>query len=309
MDTLCSQAFGACQTSKMGTYSLTGIAVTTVVYLLSGVLIWHASPILIALGQPVEVSLLAGDFIRYLLPGVLFINIYKLIQKVSQSRNEARPMLITAVVFNAVNLGLGYYLVHWTTWGWMGAAVARTIANFVTVPTVLLFMATGSVRSDDSGESENSAVLSRNVDEWKTQRYLEVDVDRADNGYECEKDDSEFLRHIWEGFIVSEALSYSAIMEFLRIGIPGMLQVMFEWWAKATANLTFRKLLPRIPVLTYFVLRFPSINTQKGRFRGPRPLVRDFTRSGGDRRDWRPQHHHERVIPDLDPLSGRVGFR
>lgn len=255
MDTLCSQAFGACQTSKMGTYSLTGIAVTTVVFLLSGVLIWHASPILIALGQPVEVSLLAGAFIRYLLPGVLFINIYKLIQKVSQSRNEARPMLITAVVYNAVNLGLGYYLVHWTTWGWMGAAAARTIANFVTVPTVLLCMAIGSGRSDDSGESEDSANLSRNVDEWKTQRYLEVDVgNRADNGYECEKDDSEFLRHIWEGFVVSEALSYSAIMEFLRIGIPGMLQVMFEWWAKTTANLTIRKLLHRIPVLTYFVI-------------------------------------------------------
>ena len=257
MDTLCSQAFGACQTSKMGTYSLTGIAVTTVVFLLSGVLIWHASPILIALGQPVEVSLLAGAFIRYLLPGVLFINIYKLIQKVSQSRNEARPMLITAVVYNAVNLGLGYYLVHWTTWGWMGAAAARTIANFVTVPTVLLCMAIGSGGSDDSGESEDSANLSRNVDEWKTQRYLEVEVDvgnQADNGYECEKNDSEFLRHIWEGFIVSEALSSSAIMEFLRIGVPGMLQVMFEWWAKATTNLNIRKLLHRIPVLTYFVL-------------------------------------------------------
>jgi hypothetical protein len=116
-------------------------------------------------------------------------------------------------------------------------------------------MAIGSGGSDDSGESEDSANLSRNVDEWKTQRYLEVDVgNRADNGYECEKDDSEFLRHIWEGFVVSEALSYSAIMEFLRIGIPGMLQVMFEWWAKATANLTIRKLLHRIPVLTYFVL-------------------------------------------------------
>ena len=206
----------------MGTYSLTGMTVTAVVFLFSAVLVWHASSILIALGQPVEVSSLAGDFIRYLLPGVLFINIYKLIQKVSQSRNEARPMLITAVVYNVVNLGLGYYLVHWTAWGWIGAAVARTFANFVTVPTVLMCMAIGS---DDPGERGNYTDLLKNVDEWKTQRYLEVD----DN--DSETDDSEFLRHIWEGFILSEALSSIAIMEFLRIGFPGMLQVMFEWWA------------------------------------------------------------------------------
>ena len=116
--------------------------------------------------------------------------------------------------------------------------MARTVPNFVTVPTVLLCMAIGS---GDPGERGNYTDLLKNVDEWKTQRYLEVD----DN--DSETDDSEFLRHIWEGFVVSEALSYSAIMEFLRIGIPGMLQVMFEWWAKATANLTIWKLLHRIP--------------------------------------------------------------
>jgi Na+-driven multidrug efflux pump len=131
-------------------------------------------------------------------------------------------MLITAVVFNAVNLGLGYYLVHWTTWGWIGAAVARTVPNFVTVPTVLLCMAIGS---GDPGERGNYTDLLKNVDEWKTQRYLEMD------DTDSEKDDSEFLRHIWEGFVVSEALSSNAIMKFLRIGVPGMLQVMFEWWA------------------------------------------------------------------------------
>jgi Na+-driven multidrug efflux pump len=230
MDTLCSQAFGASQISKMGTYSLTGMAVTAVVFLFSGVLVLHASSILIALGQPAEVSYMAGDFIRYLLPGVLFINIYKLVQKVSQSRNEARPMLITAVVYNAVNLGLGYYLVRWTTYGWIGAAVARTVANFLTVPTVLVCMAIGT---GNPVEGKDNTDLSRNVDEWKTQRYLEVDAgDGTDNQKnDSEKDDSEFLRHIWEGFVVSEALSSSAIMEFLRIGVPGMLQVMFEWWA------------------------------------------------------------------------------
>jgi Na+-driven multidrug efflux pump len=226
MDTLCSQAFGASQSSKMGTYSLTGIAVISVMFLFSSVLMWNASSILIALGQPVAVSYMAGDFIRYLLLGVPFLCIYELIQKVSQSRNEARPMLISTMMCNIVNLGLGYYLVYWTAWGWKGAAVAHAVGEFVKVPTVLLCMAIGL---GDSGKSEDSSDFSTNSNPQDTQHYLEVDSGAGDED-ECEEEDIEFLHHIWEGFLVSEALSPSAIIEFLRIGVPGMLQVMFEWW-------------------------------------------------------------------------------
>lgn len=82
MDTLCSQAHGANQPQKMGTYSLTGLAVISFVFLASGIATWNAAPILIAFGQPVEVSDLAGDFIRYMLPGYPFIFVYVLIRKV-----------------------------------------------------------------------------------------------------------------------------------------------------------------------------------------------------------------------------------
>lgn len=225
MDTLCSQAFGASQSSKMGTYSLTGITVISVMFLFSGVLMWNASSILIALGQPVAVSYMAGDFIRYLTPGVPFLCIYELIQKISQSRNEARPMLISTLMCNVVNLGLGYYLVNWTTWGWTGAAVSHAVGEFVKVPTVLLCMVIGL---GDSGESEDTTDYSTKGNPQDTQHYLEVDTG-ADDGDECDDNDVEFLHHIWQGFVVSEALSPTAILEFLRIGVPGMLQVMFEW--------------------------------------------------------------------------------
>jgi Na+-driven multidrug efflux pump len=261
MDTLCSQAYGASQTCKMGTYSLTGIAVTTFVMILCCIPMWHASSILIALHQPIEVSLLAGQFIRYLLPGTFVLNIYKLIQKVSQARNEARPMLITAIVTNIVNLGLGYYIVHATSYGWLGAAIARSIANFVTVPTVLFCMTIGlggkrrggggEVGRDDENTSTTTAtnnsdggrdeflplqIRRASFDHRATPReemnvVVEYSVSNNINDIEEEKDDVEFLHHIWEGFVLREALSPTAIIEFLRIGIPGMLQVMFEWVA------------------------------------------------------------------------------
>ena len=44
-----------------------------------------------------------------------------------------------------------------------------------------------------------------------------------------DEDDKEFLCHILEGFVLSEALSAKALIEFLALGFPGMLQMMFEW--------------------------------------------------------------------------------
>ena len=143
------------------------------------------------------------------------------------------PMLISTVVCNVVNVALGYYLVHYTGWGWMGAAVARSAGNIALVPTVLMGVVMGMGGADESDGHTN---LPNNGHGWDTQQYLEVDNDSRTKRYgddeeEKNEDDSKFLHHIWKGFVISEAWSTKAIIEFLSIGIPGMLQVMFEWCA------------------------------------------------------------------------------
>ncbi|KAL9185009.1 hypothetical protein ACHAXT_002786 [Thalassiosira profunda] len=211
MDTLCSQAHGADQPHKMGTYALTGLAVVSVVFLASSVAMWNAALILISLGQPVEVSNLAGDFIRYMIPGYPFVFVYQLVRKVFEARNEALPMLISTGVDIFINVVVGYYMVHFTEWGWMGAAIAKTIGNIALVPAIFVCMAMlDSRKSHTSNRRENQSSCG----------YDEMVENHAD-----------FLRHLWEGFVVREALSASAFIEFLSLGIPGMLQVLFEWIA------------------------------------------------------------------------------
>jgi hypothetical protein len=107
----------------------------------------------------------------------------------------------------------------------MGAAMSHAVGEFIKVPTVLLCMVIGL---GDSGESEDTTDYSTTGNPQDTQHYLEVDSG-ANDGDEGDDNDIEFLHHIWQGFVVSEALSPTAILEFLRIGVPGMLQVMFEW--------------------------------------------------------------------------------
>ena len=134
--TSCSQVHGGSQPAKMGTYFLTGGAVMSFIYFTSTIFIWNTTPILIALGQPIQVSQLAGDFaIIYTILGVPFIYVYELIRKVSPARNEAVSMLVSAVAAIFLNVGFGYHLACWTDWGWTGASVAYSIGNVVLAPT------------------------------------------------------------------------------------------------------------------------------------------------------------------------------
>ena len=92
MDTLCSQAFGANEPKKMGTYAQTGFIVLLFCTAFAAVMFLNATEILIALGQPEEVSRLAGTFVRYMFPGIPFIYGYELVRKVLQAQNIANPI-------------------------------------------------------------------------------------------------------------------------------------------------------------------------------------------------------------------------
>lgn len=276
MDTLCSQAYGAGQSSKIGTFSLTGLVVISFFLVSSSLILWNTSSILVALGQPTEVSIMAGTFAIYMLPGLPFIYIYSVIKRICQSKNDAHPMLMAAVACNVANLICGWYFVR--RYGWMGAALARSVGNAVEVPTILGCMvwkgwrsatATGSsslampsssslprrkllpaanskiMTSYESGCSSSSCSGDVPDDEWGTQQYLEFGGCRKFSftkgsmvmDAECRKEtDAEFLRHVYDGFVSwEEALSVKAIGDFMRLGIPGMLQVMFEWYVVVEA--------------------------------------------------------------------------
>jgi len=137
MDTLCTQACGANEMQLMGTILQTGCIVLSAVSVITFVLCFFCTEVLIFLGQPKHVAELAGDFTTYLLPGIPFLFLYELLRKVLQAQNVATPMFYVSMVSNILNIGLGYYLVNFTFWGFLGAAVARTVAS-VTLPCLLL---------------------------------------------------------------------------------------------------------------------------------------------------------------------------
>ena len=104
-------AHGANESKKMGTYALTALSMICVVFVASSVLVLNTARILAALGQPSDISTLAGEFALWMLPGIPFLYVYEVIRKVLQSRNETVPTLVASVVATLINVVFGTYLV------------------------------------------------------------------------------------------------------------------------------------------------------------------------------------------------------
>ncbi|KAG6961284.1 hypothetical protein JG688_00009182 [Phytophthora aleatoria] len=110
LDTLCSQAYGAKRSDKIGIYFQTGVVVLSVAL--------HTN-----------VTYLTRDFSRLMLPGLPFLFLYELVRKVMQSQNIVKPLVAIAVIGNLVNLAAGYGLAYHTSLGFNGIAIARSLGN------------------------------------------------------------------------------------------------------------------------------------------------------------------------------------
>ncbi|KAE9226612.1 hypothetical protein PF002_g14055 [Phytophthora fragariae] len=131
LDTLCSQAYGAKRLDRIGEYAQTGVIVLSVNLLLVIATSWYAEEILTWLGQDADVARLSSSFSRWMLPGIPFLYAYELTRKALQAQNILTPLVIIAVVGNAVNIGAGYGLAYHTSLGFDGIAIGRSLGNMV----------------------------------------------------------------------------------------------------------------------------------------------------------------------------------
>jgi len=166
LDTLCSQAHGGAASSKgsspqhssstssiMSVYFKTSVVVCISWSLVVAVIFCYSEDILLALNQPPAVSHFTSIFLWYLLPGVPFLLVYNAMSRVMQAQNVAQPQFYVSVVANLVHVALGYYLVFHTEWGWLGAAVARSMCNISFFVLLLPYYIDNSSKDDGTGSS------------------------------------------------------------------------------------------------------------------------------------------------------------
>lgn len=139
LDTLCSQAYGAKVTDLLGVYLQTSMILTSLLSFATGVILLNCEVILLAIGQPAEVANLAGVWCFYVLPGLPFRLYFDSLRRVMQAQHIVNPQFYIVLVANVVYAGMGYYFVHHTAWTWLGAAVGRSIFDFLCFSSLVLY--------------------------------------------------------------------------------------------------------------------------------------------------------------------------
>lgn len=183
LDTLCSQAYGAKRFDKIGVYFQSGLIIVGTCLIPVAFLNWYAGEFLLLMGQDAGIAELSQVYSRYSMIGVPFVFLYELQRKALQAQGILSPLVAIAVLGCTVQITTGYWLAYYTSWGFSGVALSRSLGN-ISLPFFL----------------------------WV---YF--------------KKNPETLYRWWTGWNIPAALAHVGL--FLRLGIPGMLMLVMEWWA------------------------------------------------------------------------------
>ena len=137
IDPVVSQALGAGdpQAARHGVQR--AVLMGALLAIPASLLLLPAASVLRWLGQPPDVSELAGDYVRACVPGVLAYFWFFALRQTLQARRRLAPLLITVVVANLLNGLLDWMLIFGRlgapALGVTGAALATTIGRWSTV--------------------------------------------------------------------------------------------------------------------------------------------------------------------------------
>ncbi|PKI69398.1 protein DETOXIFICATION 12-like isoform X1 [Punica granatum] len=139
LETLCGQAFGACQYRKVGIQTQTAILCLTLVCIPLSFLWFYMEKLLIFTGQEPMISREAGKFTACLIPALFSYALTQPLVRYFQAQSLTVPMLVSSSVSLCVHVPLCWALVFKSSLGNLGAAVAIDVSYWLNVALLVLF--------------------------------------------------------------------------------------------------------------------------------------------------------------------------
>ncbi|XP_077244359.1 protein DETOXIFICATION 18-like [Tasmannia lanceolata] len=140
LETLCGQGFGARMYKMLGIYLQASIITSFLFSVIVSVLWFYSESILILLHQDPEIAKMAGLFLRYLIPGIFAYGFLQCILRFLQTQNIVIPLVIFSLIPLVVHVGITYLLVHHTSLGFKGAALAAAISFWISFLMLTLYV-------------------------------------------------------------------------------------------------------------------------------------------------------------------------
>ncbi len=145
MDPLVSQASGAGEREAAGCWLQRAAWLGLILAMPVALLHWFAEPVLRILGQPGSVLPLAGQWCRIFAVGLPAIMVHGALQQFLQCIGVMRPVTLSILLGNVLNLGLNLLFMNRLGWGPTGCAWSTVISEWVMLG-ICLFLARDTIR-------------------------------------------------------------------------------------------------------------------------------------------------------------------
>ncbi|XP_074640283.1 multidrug and toxin extrusion protein 1-like [Tubulanus polymorphus] len=138
VDTLISQTYGAKNDMMIGIILQRSLMIVSLFVVPCWVLHLNITSIFILIGQDRETSIIAGDYVLYFMPGLLFDYIYQVLTKYLYNQNIVYPGIVFGIIGSSVNV-IGH-LILVDLLGTNGSAIAQVITYFSMVVCALVYI-------------------------------------------------------------------------------------------------------------------------------------------------------------------------
>ncbi|KAI9395691.1 hypothetical protein POPTR_004G016400v4 [Populus trichocarpa] len=143
VETLCGQAYGANRYEILGIYLQRSTILLMLTALPLMVIYIFSKPILILLGEPVNIASAAAVFVRGLIPQIFAYAANFPIQKFLQSQSIIAPSAYISVGALVVHLFLTWLAVFKWDWGLLGASLVLSLSWWIIVVAQFAYIAMG----------------------------------------------------------------------------------------------------------------------------------------------------------------------
>ncbi|KAF5794031.1 putative multi antimicrobial extrusion protein [Helianthus annuus] len=140
LETLCGQAYGAQQYTKVGVQTYTAIFSLLIVCIPLAFVWRYTESLLLLMGQSASISYEAGKFITCLIPALFAYAILQPLVRYFQMQSMLLPVLASSIAALCLHIPLCWALVYRTGLGNIGAAVSMGVGLWSNVVFLLLYM-------------------------------------------------------------------------------------------------------------------------------------------------------------------------
>ncbi|XP_008776058.2 protein DETOXIFICATION 16-like [Phoenix dactylifera] len=133
LDPLCGQGYGAKQYHMLGIHMQRAMLVLLLASIPLAFILAYTSQILMAVGQNPEISMEAGLYACWLIPGLFAYGLLQCHVRFLQTQNIVFPMLLTSGITVLFHIIVCWILVYKSDLGNKGAAMATTISYWINV--------------------------------------------------------------------------------------------------------------------------------------------------------------------------------